>query len=76
MLFIKHLQWEQKLKTFQEQSDLVYDNFIKVFYKTITSLDWPQEWLSYTSLTVFCLDLELFVNRQIPSFSTLFLHFY
>ena len=76
LLFIKHLQWEQKLKTCPQRSDLVYGNFIKVFYKTITSLEWPQDWLSYTSLTAFCLDLELFANTKIPSFSTLFLHFY
>ena len=30
-LFLKHLQWEEKLKTCQERPDLVCGHFIKVF---------------------------------------------
>ena len=59
LLFIKHSQWEQKLKTWQEQPDLVCGCFTKVFYKKATCPRLPllsgpnQEWLSYTGLTVY-----------------------
>ena len=33
LLFINHLQWEEKLAC-QERSDFVCGRFIKVFYKT------------------------------------------
>ena len=55
----KHSQWEQKLKTWQEQPDLVCGCFTKVFYKKTTCPRLPllsgpnQEWLSYTGLTVY-----------------------
>ena len=41
LLFVKHSQWEYKLKTCQEQPDLVCGCFIKVFYKTTTCPRWP-----------------------------------
>ena len=41
LLFIKHSQWEWKLKTCQEWPDLVCGHFIKVFCETTTCLMWP-----------------------------------
>ena len=36
IFIIKHSQWEQKLKTCQEQPDLVCGRFLKVLCKTTT----------------------------------------
>ena len=68
LLFIKHSLWEQKLKTCQEQPDLVCGCFIKVFYKTIISPRQPllsgtksgfltQVWL-YILIKIICYELK------------------
>ena len=36
LLFMKHSQWDKKLEICQEQPDLVYGCFIKLFYKMTT----------------------------------------